>query len=269
MSGPLTAVAIRRLTDGDLNDATDQVATEEPLAVTLAGVPWQTILRTPGADRALLLGLLFAESLIESAEDVLDIRSGETATSDFGNCLDVKLRVPPAVAPMSRVGVRTSACGMCGQTLIDAMSGDILQDPAVVAASMLTNLPGILRERQELFSATGGIHAAGLFTPTGELLALAEDVGRHNAVDKVMGLLLDSGLTSLPGTILQISGRGGYEILQKAWRGRIPIVAAVGAPSSLAVQLADRAGITLVGFMRGERANFYTHPDRIVAGAAL
>jgi FdhD protein len=114
-----------------------------------------------------------------------------------------------------------------------------------------------------LFDSTGGIHAAGIFTAAGELLALAEDVGRHNAVDKVIGILLAAGVSGLPGTILQISGRGGYEILLKAWKARIPMVAAVGAPSSLAVDMAQRAGITLVGFMRGPKANIYTHPERL------
>lgn len=268
MSDPLVTIPIWRLSDSPPQATTDHVVAEEPLQIRINGAPWQTILRTPGADSALLTGLLFAESIISTGNDIVTIASVETAPEDFGNTLDVQLRgdLTCDVTDSGRVGIMTSACGFCGKSLLDSLDLPAVTDPLRIDPHLLAEFPARLREQQELFASTGGIHAAGLFTATGELLALAEDVGRHNAVDKVIGILLMAGLTTLPGTILQISGRGGYEILLKAWKARIPLVAAVGAPSSLAVELARRAGITLVGFMRGLKANVYTHPERLGLG---
>jgi len=245
--------------------ASDQVVAEEPLQIRINGAPWQTILRTPGADTALLTGLLFAEGLIQQGVDIDSIVSVETAPEDFGNTLDVRLRpdLECVISDSGRVGIMTAACGFCGKSLLDTLDMPPIEDPLRIDHALLAEFPTRLRQQQELFDSTGGIHAAGIFTAVGELLALAEDVGRHNAVDKVIGILLVAGVNALPGTILQISGRGGYEILLKAWKARIPMVAAVGAPSSLAVDMANRAGITLVGFMRGPKANIYSHPERL------
>lgn len=267
MADPLTTLPIWRIDGEESRRVTDQVVTEEPLSILLNGTPWQVMLRTPGADAALITGLLFGEGLIASAADLVRIESAETAQEDLGNTLNVVLAHDHSPAPV-RTGVMNSACGLCGSTLLREICWPRVTGAMLVDPDVLRSLPDQLRSHQELFQATGGIHAAGLFTSQGELLAVAEDVGRHNAVDKVIGLLLQSGLASLPDTILQISGRGGYEILLKAWRAGIPMVAAVGAPSSLAVQVAEQSGITLVGFMRGKKANVYTHPERAGLGVS-
>lgn len=266
MSSALATLTVQRYDGLALQERSDQVVVEEPLEILLNGQPWQATLRTPGADEALVTGLLFAEGVIRSGADILSITPAPQPEM-LGHAVDVHL-APETPGPASgaiREGVMASACGWCGRTLIDLLSTQ-LQPLAVTGSfplALLHTLPDQLRSQQVLFDATGGIHAAGIFTWDGELLALAEDAGRHNAVDKVIGLLLHAGLTALPETILQISGRAGYEILQKAWRAGIPAVAAVGAPTSLAVALADRAGITLAGFQRGNRGNLYTHPQRI------
>jgi len=255
--------------------AEDAVAIEEPLAVRLHGRPFSVIMRTPGADRELAAGFLLAERVLRSADDLGTIEYCTDAEVPDGaeraNVVNVTLtdpaRADELLAAARRVTTNAS-CGLCGRQTIESLATDVerIDSPLSIAASMLTQLPERLRRRQRVFDETGGLHAAGLFLPTGELLDIAEDVGRHNAVDKVIGRQLLRDALPLSQSILMVSGRSSFEIVQKAAFAGIPVVAAVSAPSSLAVELADAIGITLAGFVRGEGFNLYTGPARIRTG---
>jgi FdhD protein len=258
----------------------DSLAVEEPLEIRLrAGGPAEafvTTMRTPGHDEDLAAGLLFAEGILV---DRADLRSLERPTDPR---IDPDLKDNVVVATVSEAAlgrseglrrrtVMGSACGVCGKTSIENVipaDRPSITSGLVVTSELLVALPDRLREGQSVFGETGGLHAAGLFGKDGILRAVREDVGRHNAVDKVVGWFWREGRFPLSDFVLVVSGRAGFEIAQKAAAAGIPILASVSAPSSLAVELADAAGLTLVGFLRPPRYNVYSHPGRIRAGAS-
>ena len=270
------AVRIARYDAGTWKASDDEIAAEEPLQLLLDGEPLSVVMRTPGNDIELALGLLHAERVITSLADVASLRISAEAgereerlpvTADLleSNAVDVRLARTAARRPR-RSFLSSSACGVCGATTLDDLAHDHapLREGPVVDAKALPPLAARLRERQDLFERTGGLHAAGLFSADGELLILREDIGRHNAVDKVVGRALLDG-ADVSTTMLAVSGRAGYELVQKAVAAGIPILVAVGAPSTLAVATAQRFGLTLVGFLRGERFNVYSAPERVRA----
>lgn len=254
----------------------DALAVEEPLEVRVGGRSVVVTMRTPGDDVDLALGFLLTEALVRAPDDVAAASYCPAAGADgapTGNVLDVTLR-PGLLVPNldgRRTFGMTSACGVCGAASVDAVrrrsTVDVAADPVRVDAAVLARLPDLLRGAQRAFARTGGLHAAGLFTPSGEVLAVREDVGRHNAVDKVLGHAARQGWWPLAGHVLVVSGRASFELAQKAWTAGVPVLAAVSAPSSLAVDLAAEAGLTLVGFLRGPTLNVYSRPDRVTGPA--
>ncbi len=265
----------RRATRLSAAAATDRVETlvvEEPLEIRVDGTPVSVTMRTPGSDVELAQGFLLTEGVIGNRDDVARVQYCAGADPDglnSYNVLDVTLAdgVPPPLLDVTRNFYTTSSCGVCGKASLEAVRltsrhacGD---DPTTVAAATLSALPGRLRAAQKVFAATGGLHGAGLFDTEGTMLAVREDVGRHNAVDKVVGWALESGRVPLAGTVLLVSGRASFELTQKAVMAGIPILAAVSAPSSLAVDLAAQSGLTLVAFLRGDSMNVYSRADRI------
>jgi FdhD protein len=241
----------------------DLLAVEEPLEIRVGGQPLAVTMRTPGHDIDLAAGFLATEGVIASAADLTQI------TMCDGNVADVTL-APGVALPMERLQrnfITTSACGVCGKDSIDAIRVraryDVSADQVRVAPAVLAALPDRLREAQRVFASTGGLHAAGIFTAAGNLLVLREDVGRHNAVDKVIGWALREGRLPLTGCVLLVSGRASFELTQKALMAGLPLLAAVSAPSSLAAELAGESGMTLVGFLRGSSMNVYTSPQRL------
>ncbi len=265
-----------RWRQGEWEAVGDRLAAEEPLQLSLDGEPLSVIMRTPGADVELALGLLIAERVIQHLDQVARILvSAEAGESEpagrvapdllESNQVDVHLREP--TRRPARSFLSSSACGVCGATTIDELALDF-RSPAPgpqFAPETLIGLPEALASRQSIFSNTGGLHAAALFDPSGELLLVREDVGRHNAVDKLVGRSLLEGRLPLSQTGLLVSGRAGYELVQKAVAAGIPLMAAVGAPSSLAVATARRFGLTLAGFLRDGRFNVYSGPERLRA----
>jgi FdhD protein len=254
----------------------DDLAAEEPLELRVgrAGpgrrTPLAVTMRTPGQDIDLAMGFLITEGVIGAAEDVVTAQlCAGTDTPNTYNVVDVVLGddVPPPVTDPSRNFYTTSSCGVCGKASIDAVRTrsrfTVVDDPLVVTPRILATLPEKLRAAQRTFDRTGGLHAAGLFTADGELVVLREDVGRHNAVDKVVGWAVREHRLPLRGHLLMVSGRASFELTQKAWMAGLPLLAAVSAPSTLAAELADEAGMTLVGFLRGRTMNVYSRPDRI------
>ncbi len=269
-------LTVRRWDSGRWSEAPDAVVGEEPLQLSLDGERLSVVMRTPGNDVELALGLLFAEGVIGRAADVdhvlISAESGEVeaavridASLVESNEVDVRLVAEPRRRPQ-RSMLSSSACGVCGAVMIEDLKRGLsaLHPGPGIGAGVITGLVEKLRARQGVFERTGGLHAAGLFTPSGELLCGREDVGRHNAVDKVIGRALIDNLLPASETVLLVSGRAGYEIVQKAITAGIPVVAAVGAPTSLAVALAREFGQTLVGFLRGERFNVYSGAERLV-----
>jgi FdhD protein len=249
----------------------DWLAVEEPLEIRLAGpaqapVSVAVTMRTPGHDHELTMGFLYAEGLVSSREAVVAV---ETATLPWSGqpCNVVTVRLTQAFDPdtLQRNFFATSSCGVCGKASLEqlAVTCPPIAAGPIVAPDVLSQLPLRLRQQQHLFAQTGGLHAAGLFDSSGQLMSLHEDVGRHNAVDKVVGQILLAGGVPLRHHILLVSGRTSFEILQKAAMAGVPIVCAVSAPSSLAVAVARRFGITLIGFLRDHRCNVYTHPERL------
>jgi FdhD protein len=268
---------VRKWSAGKWTDAPDAVVTEEPLQLMLDGKPLSVVMRTPGHDLELCLGLMFAEGILRSLDELKLIRisaeSGETegrvrVEPDLleSNQVDVHLAGAARRKP-ERSMLSSSACGVCGTVLIEDLRRDlaILPDGPKVDPSMLPGLVEILRQGQGVFDRTGGLHAAGLFNAKGKLLHLREDVGRHNAVDKVVGRALLDGALPAAGAVLVVSGRAGYEIVQKSISAGIPVLAAISAPSSLAVALAREFNQTLVGFLRGDRFNVYAGPERLAS----
>jgi FdhD protein len=266
---------VRRWSAGHWTDSPDAVVTEEPLQLMLEGKPLSVVMRTPGHDLELSLGLMFSEGILRAPGDVsavhISAEAGETETgirveADLveSNQVDVRFIGEPRRKP-ERSMLSSSACGVCGTVLIEDLRRDLAALPGgpEVDPSLLPGLVDILREGQGVFDRTGGLHAAGLFDKTGKLLCVREDIGRHNAVDKVVGRALLDGNLPASTSILVVSGRAGYEIVQKSISAGIPVLAAVGAPSSLAVALAREFNQTLVGFLRGDRFNVYAAPERL------
>ncbi len=247
----------------------DTLVAEEPLEIRVGGTPLAVTMRTPGDDIDLGLGFLLTEGMVRNAEDVRTARHCADETPNTYNVLEVSLApgVPQPTTDPTRNFYTTSSCGICGKTSIDAVRTSsrypVADDPVQVDVAVLTALPDLLRASQRVFARTGGLHAAGLFTATGELRCVREDVGRHNAVDKVIGWALRNDELPLAGHVLLVSGRASFELTQKASMAGIPVLAAVSAPSTLAVDLAAEVGITLVGFLRGSRMNVYTGAERI------
>ena len=250
----------------------DDLAAEEPLEIRIRRAPLAVTMRTPGQDIDLAMGFLLTEGVIGSAGDVVTAQlCAGTDTPNTYNVVDVVLGddVPPPVTDPTRNFYTTSSCGVCGKASIDAVRTrsrfDITADGVSVTARTLASLPDKLRAVQQTFDRTGGLHAAGLFTAGGDLVVMREDVGRHNAVDKVIGWAVREGRLPLTGHVLLVSGRASFELTQKAWMAGIPLLAAVSAPSTLAAELADEAGMTLVGFLRGPSMNVYSGAQRITA----
>ncbi|MFE4257996.1 formate dehydrogenase accessory sulfurtransferase FdhD [Streptomyces sp. NPDC056883] len=250
----------------------DTLAGEEPLEIRLGKEPLTVTMRTPGDDFDLVAGLLVSEGLAATTEDLVSLRYCSGTGTDGQNTYNVisaELRDGEAPLPLSthRNLLMSSACGVCGKDTIEAVRTasrwNVAGDPVRLAPEVLYALPERLRARQKTFDATGGLHAAGLFTADGELLCAREDVGRHNAVDKVVGWALRSGQLPLRGRILMVSGRASFELTQKAAMAGIPVLAAVSAPSTLAVDLATELGVTVVGFLRGREGNVYTGAERL------
>ncbi|GAB3706911.1 formate dehydrogenase accessory sulfurtransferase FdhD [Nocardiopsis oceani] len=269
---------ILRLRDGAVSERVDTLVAEEPLEIRVNGAPLSVTMRTPGHDFDLAAGFLAGEGVVRSAADIRAIRYCAGATEDgvnTYNVLDVDLapEVPPPDASLERNFYTTSSCGLCGKASLDAVrtkaAWSVAEDDVRITAETLTELPDRLREAQRVFDRTGGLHAAGLFTESGELVALREDVGRHNAVDKVVGWAVRENRLPLRASVLMVSGRASFELVQKAWMAGIPVMSAVSAPSSLAVDLAREAGSTLVGFLRGASMNVYAGRQRVLLEKAL
>jgi FdhD protein len=272
---PAPGLQIRRWSAGRWTDSPDAVVTEEPLQLMIEGKPLSVVMRTPGHDLELCLGLMYSEGILRALDDVSFMRiSAEAEESEGGirvaadlvesNQVDVHFTGGPRRRP-ERSMLSSSACGVCGTVLIEDLRRDLaaIPDGPEVDPSVLPGLVDILRQGQGVFDRTGGLHAAGLFSTTGKLLCVREDIGRHNAVDKVVGRALLEGNLPASTSILVVSGRAGYEIVQKSISAGIPVLAAVGAPSSLAVALAREFNQTLVGFLRGDRYNVYSSPERL------
>ncbi|GAB3602734.1 formate dehydrogenase accessory sulfurtransferase FdhD [Microbacterium aureliae] len=270
---------VRFTADGSPVRRVDSLAVEEPLEIRVGGAPLAVTMRTPGHDVELAAGFLVSEGVIAAAGDLRAAihcgGPGTGAPADGGNTynvLDVALapgiRLPESA--LARRFTTTSACGVCGKDSIEAVETtsrfDVSTDAVTLAPADLLALPDRLRTAQAVFAKTGGLHAAGLFdAATGALLVAREDVGRHNAVDKVVGWAVQQDRLPLRATVLQVSGRVSFELVQKAAMAGIPILAAVSAPSSLAVELAAASGVTLVGFVRAGSMNVYTHAERVTA----
>ena len=262
----------QHMTADDVVARPETLVVEEPLEIRINGSPVTVTMRTPGSDVELAQGFLLTEGVIANREDVLTVRYCKGVGPDdmnTYNVLDVTL-APGVEMPdvdVTRNFYTTSSCGVCGKASLDAVQlisrycpGD---DPSMVAAETLSALPDRLRREQKVFASTGGLHGAALVDADGSMLVVREDIGRHNAVDKVIGWAVEQDRIPLAATVLLVSGRASFELTQKAVMAGIPVLAAVSAPSSLAVDLASQSGLTLVAFLRGDSMNVYTRPDRI------
>lgn len=263
---------ILRIRDEQESHRIDTLTVEEPLEIRLNGKPLSITMRTPGHDFELALGFLVSEGVIGAADDVVGVAYCPGATRDGSNTynvLDVVLSPDVVVSEFSldRNVYTSSSCGVCGKTSLDAVRTvarwRVDDDPVQVDRDTVTALPDLLREAQRVFDRTGGLHAAGLFTVDGALLCIREDVGRHNAVDKLVGWALREGRLPLRGSVLLVSGRASFELAQKTVMAGIPVLAAVSAPSSLAVELAEETGLTVIGFLRGTSMNVYAGEHRL------
>ena len=263
--------------DGHVRRAQDYLVAEEPLEIRLGRTPLSVTMRTPGHDLELTAGFLFTEGLIKKREQILSLeytKSKSKARQASGNVVRVRLKgVSLKPEQLRRNFLTSSSCGVCGKASIDAVMARGIRRPNPnfsLDPEVLCTFSDTLKAAQSIFDRTGGLHAAGLFDAQGRLIVLREDVGRHNAVDKVVGWALLSGQVCLPlfDYALMVSGRGGFEIIQKALLAGVPLLASVSAPSSLAVRLAREAGMTLVGFLRGRRFLVYSGEERLRAGNA-
>ena len=264
-----------RMADGVATARPDTLAAEEPLEIRVAGRPLTVTMRTPGDDFDLARGFLVSEGVVSAASDIAAIVYCAGATADGTNTynvLDVLLDEGVAAPDPSleRNFYTTSSCGLCGKASLDAVrtisKWSVDRDPLRLTAETIATLPEKLRAAQRVFDRTGGLHAAALFDADGDLLCVREDVGRHNAVDKVIGWAYGAGRLPLTGTTLMVSGRASFELVQKAVMAGVPALAAVSAPSSLAVDLAREMGLTLIGFLRGTSMNIYSGAERIPSG---
>ncbi|HET9394292.1 MAG TPA: formate dehydrogenase accessory sulfurtransferase FdhD [Candidatus Rubrimentiphilum sp.] len=271
--GLTTPAAVTAFENGDRREIVDDLATEEPLEIRLAaGSETRSLavtMRTPGSDFELAAGFLFSEGIVGKRDDILSIAYCVDPAIDAEQRYNiVTVELAGAMPPLERLERHftvSSACGVCGKASIEAlhMHAEPLQGDTRVSAALIANLPERMRSAQRIFASTGGLHASALFDARGELLALREDVGRHNALDKIAGWALLNDRMPLSGSVLLVSGRASYELVQKAIMARIPIVCAVSAPSSLAVETARAFNVTLCGFVRGSKCNVYTSPERI------
>ncbi len=266
---PMTAVTLRRVTvNGVAEEREDVTAREEPLEIRVEGRSVAVVMRTPGHDEELTAGFLVSEGVVQNARDVLEISQCPVTADKMGNVVDVLLgRAVVNWDSLTRHVFSASSCGLCGKTSIESV---FQQFPSVTAdweinAALIAELPAKLRAEQETFSKTGGLHASALFDREGNLLVCREDVGRHNALDKVLGWGLLNQKLPYNQQVLLVSGRVSFEIMQKALAGGIAVVAAISAPSSLAVEFAQASGQTLIGFLRGETMNVYAHGQRVRA----
>ncbi|MFJ7269633.1 formate dehydrogenase accessory sulfurtransferase FdhD [Streptomyces sp. NPDC099050] len=264
---------VLRIRGGVAGARADTLVVEEPLEIRLNGKPLAITMRTPGDDFALAVGFLASEGVLASASDVRAVTYCEGAAEDGSNTYNVvnvqlAAGVPVPDITLERNVYTTSSCGLCGKASLDAVRTatrfpGLADDPVRVGARLLGELPDRLRAEQKVFDRTGALHGAGLFSAGGELIDVREDVGRHNAVDKIVGRALQAGRLPLAGTVLLVSGRASFELAQKAVMAGVPVLAAVSAPSSLAVDLALESGLTLVGFLRGGDMNIYAGEERI------
>ena len=268
----IARTSVLRLTAEGARRSPDRLAVEEPLELRVSGTPLAVTMRTPGHDVEMAHGFLLTEGVIGAVPDVATARycdSVDDSGRNTYNVLDVALSpgMPPPDPGVQRNFYTTSSCGVCGKASLDAVRLRTRFSPAAdrltLTPAMLATLPERLRDAQRVFDSTGGLHAAGLFSSDGTLLVAREDVGRHNAVDKALGWALLNGHIPATGCVLMVSGRASFELVQKAVMAGVPALAAVSAPSSLAVDLAAESGLTLVGFLRGASMNIYTGTTRI------
>jgi len=272
MSGATVSRSLLRIEGERRRTSFDVVAAEEPLEIRVGGRPMAVTMRTPGHDFELAAGFLLTEGVVDRGDQVRSMRyclPGDGEPQEF-NVLDVAVADGARAASVAPRAVFTSSsCGLCGRASIESVRAripfDVADDPLRLSVEMLAGLPDRLRTAQDVFSRTGGLHAAGLFDGDGGLVCVREDVGRHNAFDKVIGWAAMKGRLPLRSHVLLASGRASFELVQKALISGAPVLAAVSAPSSLAVELADEAGMTLVGFLRGNTMNVYAGGHRIVA----
>jgi FdhD protein len=249
----------------------DQLAAEEPMEIRIGGIPLTVMMRTPGHERELAFGFLFGEGIIRKAADVASIRTVPNGEHpDLENVIDVDLAAgaPGVDRRWQRNFLAASSCGLCGVSSIEAIHASappLPDDGLAIDRDIIYGLDARLRSEQAIFARTGGLHAAGLFTASGDLVAVREDIGRHNAVDKIVGHAVERHLLPLDRHILMVSGRTSFEIVQKALQARIPVLVAVSAPSSLARDLAQASNQTLIGFLRGRSLNVYSGRQRIRA----
>ncbi len=271
MPTPRQSVEITEVTEwreGNVRRVVDYLAAEEPLQIDVNGSPLSVTMRTPGHDLELAAGFLLTEGVIDRTEQLRSIRSARNADTGKDNLVEVELdAVDCDLESMQRRFFTASSCGVCGKASIEAIRRRGLRAPDAkfrVSPEVISSLAGKLRSDQAVFEKTGGLHAAGLFSSAGDLLRIREDIGRHNAVDKIVGWALLEKLLPLDKHILMVSGRGGFELAQKAVAAGIPVMVSVSAPSSLAVKLAREMGLTLVGFARGSRFVVYSGIERIL-----
>jgi FdhD protein len=271
LRGASAPVRVVEVDGGESRTRRDRLATEEPLEIRASGPGQPTVrvavtMRTPGHDFELAAGFLFAEGLIAGRRSFSAIRyCNDVGTEQHLNVVTVDMREQFDAGRMQRNFFASSSCGVCGKASIDQLvvACEHVAEGPVVPRELITSLPATLRAQQRVFESTGGLHATGLFSPTGELVVVREDVGRHNAMDKLIGNRLLAGESPLSSSIVLVSGRASFELVQKAAVAGIPIMCAVSAPSTLAVDTARRLGVTLIGFLRGERFNVYANAHRI------
>jgi FdhD protein len=272
-NSPVENIIIQKLSSGKITEAEDKVAVEEPLEIQLAfststGIMIRNIavtMRTPGNDEELAAGFLFTEGIIQNGSAIREIK--QPGADENRVLVELQENVQPLLSNIARNFYSTSSCGVCGKASIDAIRS-VSQygnehDHILINATVLYHLQDELKKQQKIFEDTGGIHAAALFNFEGNFLMLREDVGRHNALDKLIGATLLNNELPLSNCILLLSGRASFELLQKAAMAGIKVVAAVGAPSSLAVDVAKETGITLIGFLRNDRFNIYSDKHRV------
>lgn len=269
---PAVVSRVGKVSQSGTGSQDDWIAAEAPLEIRISGKPTTVLMRTPGDDEELVRGFFYSEGIISTTADILSISALEPAP-DGGNggVISVELtrsrKAQGKIATGDRSFYSNASCGVCGKKSIASLEvkGIHAEVRFKVQRSMLGKLPDILRDAQTTFAKTGGVHASGLFTADGDLVQLREDVGRHNALDKLIGWALSAGKIPLRDYVLLVSGRVSYEIVQKAVVASIPFIAAVGAPSSLAIELSERFGVTLVGFLRPDSMNIYSHPERVIS----